>query len=136
MTSQYKINLSDSITTFVQLINDAKSMYEYCLRHLETYDKLTSDFLHKFEIDSPSSSSKAKLSTALKRHLKERRYYKDRVEELEPFVKLINENSGKIFVRELTECLGKVRKQEAYHNCRTYIPRAERLKQEGGKENA
>ena len=102
-------------------------MYDYCLEQSETYDKLTSDFLHKFELDSLSSAEKAKLGTALKQHLKERRYYKDRVEELEPFIKLLNDNIGKAFVRDLTECLGKVRKQETYHNCRTYIPRAERL---------
>lgn len=135
MTSQYKINLSDSITEFVQLINDAKSMYDYCSEQSEKYDKLTSDFLHKFELDSLSSANKAKLGTALKQHLRERRYYKDRVEELEPFIKLLNENTSKAFVNGLTECLGKVRKQEAYHNCRTYIPRAERLSKSEVKSN-
>ena len=77
-------------------------------------------------------NEESRIKTQIKYVLKDRRYYKDRVEELEPFVILfLNKDKEKeLNTRANVNCLniikntlGGVRKAEEYHKERTYKPR-------------
>ena len=70
--------------------------------------------------------------TQLEYCLKDRRYYKDRVEELEPFTNLFlskDKDKDNIVrscnnaINNIKNSLGNVRKQEEYHKDRKYKPR-------------
>lgn len=124
------LKVSKHIEDFVKFYNTAKSHYTYCRNKVNECDKLTQDLLHKLELDSIDRNEKSRITTQLKYCRKDRRYYKDRVEELEPFVKLFEDdkssNSGQLNTRavnQISNSLGQVRKQEEYHNNRTYKPR-------------
>ena len=90
---------------------------------------MTQDLLHKLELDELSTGEKNKIATQLKYCRKDRRYWKDIVEELEPFIDVFNPtktNNASVHVKTINlirESLGKVRKQEAYHADRKYKPR-------------
>ena len=87
-------------------------------------EKLTQDILHKMEDEKTKNSERNKLATKLAICRRDRRYYKDRVQELEPMIKFIQENRKMTNV--LKQVLGEVRKIERYHADRTYYPRVMR----------
>jgi hypothetical protein len=121
---------SEYITEFLNFVSDAKSHYKFCCDELNEQDKLTQDYLHSLELDDLKCNERSKLATKLAVNRKDRRYYKDRVEELEPFVglwlKKDKDNvsrSCKEAINNIKNCLGNVRKQEEYHGDRRYKPR-------------
>ena len=126
---------SEYITEFLNFISEAQSHYRFCYDEVNNHDKCTQDFLHSFELDGLKCNERSKLATKLETHLKDRRYYKDRVEELEPIVQFLNEPQNKKVLDKFTDVLGKVRKAERYHESRTYIPRAVKEKK-GCDKNA
>jgi len=64
-----------------------------------------------------------KIATALATSRKDRRYYKDQVEELQPLFDVITDTKHKSCIEQLKQALGKTRKSEAYHKDRRYYPR-------------
>lgn len=114
---------SEYITEFLNFLSDVKSDYKFCYDEVNNQDKLTQDYLHSLELDELKCSERSKLATKLAANRKDRRYYKDRVEELEPIVQFFEEPQNKKVLDKFTEVLGKVRKAERYHEGRTYIPR-------------
>lgn len=52
-----------------------------------------------------------------------RRYFKDRIEEYQPLIDFASDPQNKKIIDKLTQVLGEMRKQERYHNNRTYYPR-------------
>lgn len=118
-----KLNMSKSIEKFLWFQKDAIQQYKYCFNKVNECDKLTQDLLHKLELGDISSNEKNKIATQLKYCRKDRRYYKDKVEELEPFVKLFDQAMCKSSINEISNSLGAIRKMEKYHECRTYHPR-------------
>lgn len=114
---------SEYITEFLNFISDAQSHYKFCYDEVNEQDKLTQDYLHSLELDDLKCSERSKLATKLATNRKDRRYYKDRVEELEPIVQFLNEPHNKKVLDKFTDVLGKVRKAERYHEGRTYVPR-------------
>ena len=68
-----------------------------------------------------TESELLELDQALIDCLKQRRDYKDAVEELEPIRTFADSN--KKFVEQVKQLLGKVRKVEEYHAERSYKPR-------------
>lgn len=115
---------SEYITEFLNFIDKANSHYDFCYNEVNNHDKLTQNFLHSFELDGLKCSERSKLATKLETHLKDRRYYKDRVEELESIVKFFEEPQNKKVLDKLkSQVLGQVRKSESYHQDRVYIPR-------------
>lgn len=122
------LNASKKISDFCNFYTEAVNTYCYCKTQMQECDKLTQDILHKIELDETNCDERSKLATQLKYCRKDRRYYKDRVEELEPFVSLFSDQHSdskatKRTMNLITNCLGAVRKQEAYHENRTYKPR-------------
>lgn len=123
---------SKNIENFLNFYDTAQREYNIAFEMVNKCDLLTQDLLHKLELDKLSNSEKNKIATQLKYCRKDRRYWKDIVEELEPFIviftvagdnKKVHECS-KTFINILrSNVLGQVRKQEDYHANRSYKPR-------------
>ena len=125
---------SKHLEAFLNFYDKALAEYSLAFEMVNTCDKLTQDLLHKLELENLTTSEKNKVATQLKYCRKDRRYWKDKVEEYEPFVSLFididnnkkTENqvsNNKKCINWLKEALGQIRKQEAYHADRHYKPR-------------
>jgi hypothetical protein len=127
------LNVSKNLSDFLSFYDEAISAYKYYYEKVNECDKLKCDLLHKIELGQYEDRNEEKrIQTQLKYCLKDRRYYKDRVEELEPFAELFlskekdRENVTKTCVNAVNyikNTLGNVRKAEDYHRERTYKPR-------------
>lgn len=126
--------VSKHIETFLNFYQTAKTDYLYAQEQLKKCQDYTQDILHSLELDNLSYSERCKLMTKLTACRKDRRYWKDRVEELEPLVSLFtvtHENTSKKLdiernakvINLLREALGQTRRQENYHKDRKYTPR-------------
>ena len=127
------LKVSKNIEQFLNFYNEANSRYTYAYDMVNQCDKLKCDLLHKLELGQFSDrNEKRRIHTKLEQCLKDRRYYKDIVEELSPFILLFNDpDKSKVIINRtckqtiqyMTQSLGSVRKAENYHTCRTYKPR-------------
>ena len=99
------------------------------MRKCEEY---TQDILHMLEIDKAPYAERCKLMTKLMICRQDRRYWKDRVEELESFIRIFDAESAsckgeaernKRVLNLLREALGAARRVENYHSDRKYRPR-------------
>lgn len=127
------LKVSKRLENFINFYDEAINTYRYAYDMVNQCDKLKCDLLHKIELGLFEDKNEEKrIQTQLKYCLKDRRYYKDRVEELEPFVSLfLNKDKEKeLNTRANVNCLnvikntlGGVRKAEEYHRERTYKPR-------------
>lgn len=123
---------SEQIANFLNFIAVAQSHYGFCVDEMHKQDQLTQDYLHSLELDNLKCGERSKLATKLAVNRKDRRYYKDRVEELEPVVQWASDPTNIKAVNQLKQALGACRKQENYHKDRTYTPKV--LKED--EENA
>ena len=128
---------SKNIENFLNFYDAVKRDYDIAFEMVNQCDKLTQDLLHRLELDNLSTGEKNKIATQLKYCRKDRRYWKDIVEELESFVTMFNQTEASLsdnkkkaeveanrrFINMLRETLGKTRKQEGYHANRSYKPR-------------
>lgn len=128
---------SKNIENFLNFYDAVKREYDIASEMVSQCDKLTQDLLHRLELESLSTNEKNKIATQLKYCRKDRRYWKDIVEEVESFVTMFNQTEASLsdnkkkaeveanrrFINMLRETLGKTRKQESYHANRTYKPR-------------
>lgn len=128
---------SKNIENFLNFYDAVKRDYDIASEMVSQCDKLTQDLLHRLELESLSTNEKNKIATQLKYCRKDRRYWKDIVEELESFVTMFNQTEASLsdnkkkaeveanrrFINMLRETLGKTRKQESYHANRSYKPR-------------
>ena len=127
------LKVSKRLEDFISFYDEAINTYKYAYDMVNQCDKLKCDLLHKIELGLFEDKNEEKrIQTQLKYCLKDRRYYKDRVEELEPFVQLflnndkekeINTRANVTCVNVIKNALGGVRKAEEYHRERTYKPR-------------
>ena len=127
------MQISKKLSDFLGFYEEAINMYKYCYEKVNECDRLKCDLLHKLELDQFADRNEEKrIQTQLKYCMKDRRYYKDRVEELEPFALLFlsKEKDKENIVRQcatainhLKQSLGGVRRAENYHADRTYRPR-------------
>jgi hypothetical protein len=124
---------SEYLTEFLNFIAEAQSHYRFCSDEVNNQDKLTQDYLHSLELDGLRCDERSKVATKLAINRKDRRYYKDRVEELEPIVQFFEEPQNKKVLNKMREVLGVVRKSEVYHKDRKYIPRVLKDKERGDK---
>ena len=109
------------ISDFVKFLNDANFSYTYMLEKMSEQEKITQDILHSLELDDLKYSERAKLATKLATARKQRRIYKDAVEELAPVADFLEDN--KKLLNNFSALVGSVRKQERYHSNRQYYPR-------------
>lgn len=116
-------NPSDYITEFLNFISNAQSTYNDCVDEMKKQEQLTQDYLHSLELDDLRYDERNKIATKLATNRKDRRYFKDKVEEYEPIIKFLNEPKNKQLINQLKQVLGECRKMEGYHKDRFYIPR-------------
>ena len=133
MNSELKVG--DKISNFVSFVEEAKKLYNLYSEKLTTQDKLTQDLLHSLELDKLTDNDKRKLATKLRTCRKDRRYYKDRIEELEPLIQVFKESSNRVFLNSLSGALNKVRNAERYHKNRTYVPKVVKYEEKLEKES-
>lgn len=128
---------SKNIENFLNFYDAVKQDYDTAFEMVNQCDKLTQDLLHRLELESLSTGEKNKIATQLKYCRKDRRYWKDIVEETESFVNMFNQTEASLsdgkkkaeveanrrFINMLRETLGKTRRQEGYHANRSYKPR-------------
>lgn len=114
---------SEQISQFLDFVAEAQRLYKFCSDEVNSQDKLTQDYLHSLELGEMSCGERNKLATKLAINRKDRRYYKDRVEELEPVAHFFADPAHKKVLDHLKQVLGKVRKAESYHKDRKYKPR-------------
>ena len=128
---------SKNIENFLNFYDAVKREYDVAFEMVGKCDQLTQDLLHRLELENLSTGEKNKIATQLKYCRKDRRYWKDIVEETETFVNMFNQteasladtkkraevDSNRRFLNMLRETLGKTRKQEGYHASRSYKPR-------------
>ncbi len=137
------MRISQKISNFLNFYDEAVNAYKYCYEKVNECEKLECDIKHKLELGQyEDNNAEKRLYTQLKYCLRDRRYYKDRVEELEPFVLLFldkekdRENITRqcsAAINHIRQSLGGVRRAENYHASRTYKPRI--LKDEYGIQN-
>ena len=77
---------SEYISEFLNFITEVQSPYRFCSEEVNNQDKLTQDYLHSLELGELKCDERSKIATKLAINRKDRRYYKDRVEEFEPIV--------------------------------------------------
>ena len=114
---------SEYISEFLNFVSDTQTKHRIYAEAVENQDKLTQDYLHSLELDDLKCDERSKVATKLAINRKDRRYYKDRVEEFEPIVKFFEDPQHKKVLNLMTKVLGDVRKAESYHKDRKYIPR-------------
>jgi hypothetical protein len=126
--------ISKNIEAFLNFYQASKTDYLYAQEQLKKCQDYTQDILHSLELDNLSYSDRCKLMTKLTACRKDRRYWKDQVEELEPLVSVFSitadtahkkaevERNAKV-INLLREALGQTRRQENYHKDRKYTPR-------------
>lgn len=124
--------VSKNIEAFLNFYKTAHADYVYAQEQLKNCQDYTQDILHSLELDNLSYSERCKLMTKLTACRKDRRYWKDQVEELEPLISVFNtsdtskkqdtERNAKV-LNLLREALGATRKQESYHKNRKYTPK-------------
>lgn len=119
---------SEYIAEFLNFVTEAQAKYKYYSDEVNGQDKLTQDYLHSLELDDLKCDERSKIATKLMINRKDRRYYKDWTEELEPIVTFFAEPQNKKVLDKLTQVLGQTRRMEGYHKDRSYIPRV--LKEE------
>lgn len=127
------LKVSKRLEDFISFYDEAINTYKYAYDMVNQCDKLKCDLLHKIELGLYEDKNEEKrIQTQLKYCLKDRRYYKDRVEELEPFANLFlskekeRENTTRTCLNAINlikNTLGSVRRAEEYHKQRTYKPR-------------
>lgn len=114
---------SESISEFLDFIKQTKSEYEIAKIKLSEADKLSQDLLHKLELEGKTARERNIISKELQICRKERRYYKDIIEETSDLIFFISEAPHKKTFDILSNVLGKIRKSESYHKNRNYTPR-------------
>lgn len=122
---------SEHLSEFLNFVAEAQSHYRFCSDEVKNQDKLTQDYLHSLELDGLKCEERSKVATKLAINRKDRRYYKDRVEELEPIVEFFEDPQNKKVLDKMKQVLGIVRKSEVYHKDRKYIPRVLKERKDG-----
>ena len=124
---------SFNIEQFLNFLREIETTYKLYVEYQKEQEDLTQDLLHKLELERLTENEKRKLTTQLRINRKDRRFFKDRVEEFEPVFNFIFEN--KKVIQELQRVLGEVRKQEKYHEHRTYFPKVLKYNEINQKES-
>ena len=114
---------SSVIKMFLDFVENAKSDYNYSLEAMKNEDRITQDYLHKLELEGLNYRERSKIATQLATNRRNRRNYKDAVEELEPIINFFEEPQNRNFLNHMSQLLGQVRKVESYHQKRFYIPK-------------
>ena len=114
---------SEYITEFLNFVTEARIQHKFYSEEVVKQDKLTQDYLHSLELDGLKCSERSKIATKIVTNRKDRRYFKNKVEELEPIIKLFEDQHAQRVLNQMTQVLGQTRKIESYHKHGKYKPR-------------
>lgn len=123
MSSQSNPRFSESISSFIAMMDDAVKDYEWNSNQVNTMDKLTQDYLHALELDAKNYKERARIATKLAECRQQRRNHKDLAQALEPLAMYLTSDKGREMMNSIRQTLGKTRKVESYLENRCYIPR-------------
>lgn len=115
--------LSNKISSFLQLLDQAQKSYAYSNEEVHRMELLSNDLIHKIELRACSYHSRAKVATALRDCRNLRRQHKDNTIILEPLVSFLQTEKGKLLISQLQQTLGAIRKAERSTKDRQYHPR-------------
>ena len=118
--AQTNPNFSSVISSFCNMVTEAKDDYKWNYDEVERLDKLTQDYLHKLELENLDYRERAKIATKLSRCRQLRRQSKDTTEILEPFIGFMDSEKGRQMMNLMREVLGKIRKAEDKMTTRKY----------------
>lgn len=113
-------SFSTYISNFCNMVNAAKSDYEWNREEVNRLDKLTQDYLHMLELDGLDYKERAKVATQISKTRQTRRASKDTTEILEPLIQFLDSDKGRNMMNLMREVLGKTRKVEERMSNRTY----------------
>ena len=117
---QQNPKFSPTISAFLNMIDQVQSDYAWNSEEITRLDKLTQDYLHILELDSPDYKERAKIATQLQKCRQDRRTSKDTIEILEPLVSYLDTDNGKKAINLMKEVLGRTRKAETKMEHRAY----------------
>lgn len=122
---------SEIISAFLKLLDDVPKEYKVAYDIVNEKDKEVQDIMHEVELNQLKTNEKAKLMTELQNNRRERRYWKDKVDEYQPLNDYLNQSKEfKNVINQLKQILGKVRKAEKYLEERIYKPRIRKKESE------
>lgn len=110
--------VSKAIEDFLNYIGSIQKLYLLNSESVNQLDKETQDLLHDLELGDFDYKERAKIATKLRKVRKDRRYFKDLAEEQSPLNDWCIKNKDSI--NQLKNVLGAIRKQEQYHENRSY----------------
>lgn len=113
---------SEDIKSFLDFVSECKDSYESSVEGVKLEEKRQTDLLHEIEF-AADPEEWTRIGERIHNCRVQRREYKDTMEVTEPVVSFFKEPNHKKTLDQMTQLLGKVRKQENYHQNRTYIPR-------------
>lgn len=117
---------SDIMASFAKYVDDAKIANDLAQKALHEQEAIECDILHKMELGC-TYEERCRLATKLTTCLKERRYYKDIINQTQPIVDWAKDGRNSSAFAQLKQVLGKVRKEESYQKTRTYRPRTDKV---------
>ena len=82
---------SENLAEFLNFMKEVEIEYSTALSMMKKCENLECDLLHQLEIEKLSVSEKNKLATKLRDCLRDRRYYKNIVEEDAPLANIIGD---------------------------------------------
>lgn len=121
-----KRNHSETIADFIKYIDEAKVAFDIAQKGLHEQEAIECDILHKMELGC-TYEERCRLATKLTACLKERRYYKDIIDQTQPVMEWLNDGRNAAAFNQIKQMLGKVRKSEKYMETRTYRPRTDKV---------
>lgn len=121
ISSELKLS-AETIATFVNYLEKSELEYAYAKEQIELEQAKTQDLLHAIEF-SDDYKKRCRLATELKNCRQRRRYYKDRLEELEPLVTVLQKEDIRKTKNIFSNVCGSIRKVECYHKNREYKPK-------------
>lgn len=121
---------SEHVANFIFYITTALENYNIYYNKVGEQDRLTQDYLHALEINDNNKAERERITQQLIDNRRDRRFYKDRVEEIEPIVEFYNNPNNKMAFERLNQLLEALKNVEEYHKNRTYKPRVLREENE------
>ena len=94
---------SENLAEFLNFMKEVEIEYSTALSMMKKCENLECDLLHQLEIEKLSVSEKNKLATKLRDCLRDRRYYKNIVEEDAPLANIIGDVDIKKTVHRLEQ---------------------------------
>ena len=125
-----KSKISESISEFLDFLRISESKYHFCVEKVDYYNRLREDDIHDIELSAMNYKERAKFATAMRKHLLNRRKYKDEIAILKPLIDFMADPTNKRVIDKLTQTLGAVRKEEKHLETRTYNRRVKEIKEE------